>query len=445
MQPDTIQALSAKLPNLEKIDTVIQELEDRQKWLLQYIDLKKTEMETARLQSNLKFVDLVKRIDKVIEYLEERRGAMVESRDRIYGCTDGLARLEDEKIATQRVIGELERVEILKEAIGRVEMGLFDKRHFGQAAEAIRIIGSLKEGLESSKHAAVWLQKATVTIPLVQKAATDSVKAMLSVDSSRVDERMLKEAGQVIESDPDGVQRIVDWLAMFYLAGYEEVYCDPTRTEPDLTRLCSLDSRLNWLSRVLANLDTIPFPQTWRVHKAVVERFGVLTRKALNRAIELEHALDPQRLPQNLKAAVKNVASYEWQLQASRPQAVDNHPSFFFLMPAFEAHLHVFIDAHERRLVAFTRALITQAQKDFNKKKRSTSQFTAIPHDDRYVAQSADELTRMFKDGMGEVSRMTTGALLGGLAEIFQTALKEYCGYIMIEVQRIHGKRYTCY
>lgn len=447
MRADTVAALSTKLTNLDHIDEVIGELEDRQRWSVQYIDLKNKEHDTTRLQSNLQLAHVLKQINRVLEEIEQSKPRFETVCLKINNCTDRLYQLDQEKRACQKLIGELERVQVLRQAVGRLELALFDGRQFGAAVDAIKMVEELQNNLKDSEAAQVWIEKARVTVPLVRKAAMDAIKNIFrsSTESTENCGLVCKSASRVIATDGEEEKRMVEWMAAFYLADYCAVYCNPQSTESELAGLESMESRLGWLTRILNQVDQVVnskiLPSHWRIHAAVIDRFAQVTRRSISRAIDLEQHRSPQNLPSALKTAINSAASYERHLQVSRPQ-IASTTDFFFLMPAFEAHLGVFIDVHEQILSRFIQNLLKEANSAGKRKWISSKKFTIIPHDDRHVAQSAEELTCLFKNGLAEVAKLTTGAILGGLAEIFQSALRDYAKYILIQVERIHGKQY---
>lgn len=431
-----VKELSERTKSLDKIDSVIEELEERQKWLVKYIELKKNESEAFNEQTKLQFMSIQRQLDKAVAMIAEQQTFMEGKKERIVECTQTLYDLDEEKRNLLKLIGELERVELLKQSVALLEQSIFDASQFEKASEALGMIKELQDNLMECEHAKVWIDKAQLTVPKVLKAASEYFKECLI--NNHVSE--LRSACKVIDVSQEAKAKMIEWCSVHFLADYEAVY-SRNDSEPELVRLCSLDSRLHWFNRTLNAVDQCAIPKEWQVEQAIANRFGMLTRQALSKAIEYENG---KSIHSNLKASIKTVRSYEQYLQVSRPSLFSrDHPAHHFLMPSFLPHMHVFVDQQEIMLSSFTSALFQEVSQ--KKPRRGNTKTKSIAHQDkRYYALSSEQMLLMFRNGLNEIASLSTGAVLGDLAAVFESSLRDYHKYLISLSSQLSKKYCLC-
>ena len=420
---DPVSELSKRLASLDNIDAVIGELEDKQKWLVKYVELKRAEKESADQQISLKSSQIVKLLDQILVKIDDSLPEMKDQRDQITKSTDHLNSLSDSKDTLTRQISEMERVQVLVANVQLLEECLFDpkKCSFKSAADAVNLIKSLEQVL-TGEAADVWIEKARKLVPAVVKAAFDQYK-----QTKRL------ELCSVINTCPDTRISVINWLSLDYLRDYEAVYSN-SNNDTESQKLSSLTSRMSWLMRVLERVDSddgFLFPVDWMVSHAVIARWSLITGKAMQMAVKREQKHD--LFLANLRAAIKTANSFERHLRMTRALPED----FYILADSFHPYLSILIDAWEVKLREHTLELAQSV-----KGKTFTLTTWLSQNDDRFIFKSADELLQIFKEGLMDVSSLTQGPMLGGLVHIYQAAIDDYCGCMQLLMdKRINSKK----
>lgn len=332
------------LKSVEDVEKVWEEMQARQRWLMECVKAKEVEVDALKSTMKLQLAMIAEQLEEALELIE---GLSANDLLKIVEITNGLSALNVAKQKTLLRINIEEKLNVLKESISKVDYALFasDAKSFASGRMGIQVIRELAGYLQSTVEmgtdgdmAKLWLDKAHKVEEAFLQSSRDCLRQIIvSGDFSKMG--MAKEALLVLEEAD--IKEVVEWTARTLLADYEAVYCKPG--DCDLVGLEGLPRRMMWLSRILENLDCCSGHAKdqsvaghlfgHRIQQAVVERFGDVTRQGI-----IAHCQNSSI--DKLRMAVRSVIDFEEHLRRSRPRLFANADMAKFLSPVFSSQLH---------------------------------------------------------------------------------------------------------
>ncbi|XP_064096646.1 vacuolar protein sorting-associated protein 53 homolog isoform X2 [Macrobrachium nipponense] len=387
--------------------------------------------------------------------IKERAG---ESEQRVKEITRDIKQLDTAKRNLTTSITTLNHLQMLVEGVQKLE-ALKVRREYGEIASLLQGVMNVLEHLNRYRHipqvADLARQVDQIRGELEKQILEDFHRAFHGPNARRfTPTKELAEACLVVsELDPKVKRTIIEDVIKTQLAEYEVLFAGG---ESDAW-LTKVDLRRKWLLKTAVEFEktlAAMFPPSWQVPARLALSFCEVTRSQLSHAMELRsqdidvgtllHAhkvmselesllirkyagFQPyDRTPRNSISTnpfiedEKTESTNPFESEASGETPVS--PFQGAVCRCFQPYLKVYIENVDKRLSE-------QIEKFANDMKNY--KFEHIDAEESNVVPCCGELFTIYKTVLVEFLRLGPGESLGGLVEVFQKHLREFCTRVL--------------
>ncbi|XP_069193330.1 vacuolar protein sorting-associated protein 53 homolog [Procambarus clarkii] len=391
--------------------------------------------------------------------IKEKAG---ESEQRVKEITRDIKQLDTAKRNLTTSITTLNHLQMLVEGVQKLQ-ALKVRREYGEIATLLQGVMNVLEHLNRYKHipqvADLARQVEQIRGDLEKQILDDFYQAFHGPNARRfAPTKELAEACLVVsELDPKVKRTIIEDVVKTQLAEYEVLFAggesDAWLTKVDLRRKWFLKTAVEF-EKTLAAM----FPPSWQVPARLALSFCDVTRSQLSRAMELRTQdidvgtlLHSHKVMSELESLlVRKYAGFQScdktprsststnpfleDDQPTRPSStnpfveyeaqeeVSSSPFNGAVCRCFQPYLRVYIENVDKRLS-------DQIEKFASEMK--SYKFEHIDAEESNVVPYCGELFTIYKNVLVEFLRLGPGESLGGLVEVLQKHLREFCNKVV--------------
>lgn len=462
---NTVEYINTRFPaeqSLHHIDDVLEEMrlkitstDDQIRTVVRSLTNVDQDGRASLLNAQEAIAELFSRFQDI----KERAG---ESEQRVKEITRDIKQLDTAKRNLTTSITTLNHLQMLVEGVQKLQ-ALKARREYGEIATLLQGVMNVLEHLNRYKHipqvADLAHQVEEIRSELEKQILDDFHRAFHGPNAKRfAPTKELAEACLVVsELDPKVKRTIIEDVVKTQLAEYEVLFAggesDAWLTKVDLRRKWFLKTAVEF-EKTLAAM----FPPSWQVPARLALSFCEVTRSQLSRAMELRTQdidvgtlLHAHKVMSELESLlVRKYAGFQLHDRTLRSSTSTNpfvedeqpvtpdttnpfveseiqgemlsSPFHGAVCRCFQPYLKVYIDNVDKRL----NDQIEKFASDMKSYK-----FEHIDAEESNVVPCCGELFTIYKNVLVEFLRLGPGESLGGLVEVLQRHLREFCTKVL--------------